>query len=233
MTPIGTRRLTAAIVTTTVLLSACDGSGDADPGTTVPVTDAAETTTTQGVESVTTTMSTSAVSTDVARTTAPSSTSGSVTTTTAGVPVTTDWTAIVTDIYRQVVELPKEPSVDAVTQLCLPGSPCESERLATVEFLTSGGLHVEGGSEYRIDSVEYQGTLDDVPLDEALEVTLILRITVTLIEESRLVEEDGSVNATLAPDETVTAGEQYSQTVSLGRTSVDAGWQLSALGVLG
>ena len=222
----------AAIVTMTVL-SACDGGGDADLGTTVPVTDAAETTTTRAVESGTTTTSSTAASNDVARTTAPSSTSGSVTTTTAGVPATTDWTSIVTDIYRRVVELPMEPSVDAVTQLCLPSSPCESERLATVEFLTSGGLHVEGGSEYRIDSVEYQGTLDGVPLDEALEVTLILRITVTSIEESRLVEEDGSVNATLAPDETLTAGEQYSQTVSLGRTSVDAVWQLSALGVLG
>ena len=222
----------AAIVTMTVL-SACDGGGDADLATTVPVTNAAETTTSQGLESGTTTMSSSPVSNDVAPTTAPSSTSGSVTTTTADVPVPTDWTAIVTDIYRQVVELPMEPSVDAVTQLCLPDSPCESERLATVDFLTSGGLHVEGGSEYRIDSVEYQGTLDDVPLDEALEVTLILRITVTSIEESRLVEEDGSVNATLAPDETLTAGEQYSQTVSLGRASVDAAWQLSALGVLG
>lgn len=136
------------------------------------------------------------------------------------------------DLYRQAVDLPKDPSLEAVAALCLTGSQCEQDQTATVEFLLDADARVEGGPEFEIDAVEYQGTLDGVPLDEALDVTLIIRLTATIVEDSQVVNSGGTVEATIAPDAAIMVGEQYSQTVSLGRASPSDAWQLSALGTL-
>lgn len=210
-------------------MSACNGSDDAALATTTelsPATTIADTAVPSSESAVSS--STSSPSTTTPATIPPSTTPDVATT----APADVDWAMIGGDLYRQAVDLPKNPSLEAVATLCLAGSQCEQDQTATVDFLLDADARVEGGPEFVIDTVEYQGTLDGVPVDEALDVTLIIRLTATTVEDSRVVKADGTVEATIAPDSMIVMGEQYSQTVSLGRASPSDDWQLSALGAL-
>lgn len=148
-------------------------------------------------------------------------------------PAEPDWRPLVTRLLRANRDVARHPSYRAVRQFCLPRSECSAQSNNTVAFMLERGVHAEGLPSFRVDSVEYQGTLDDVPLEQALEITFIVRMTFLRYGDGRLVRADGTLHSVIDADKSIKVGRQYSRSVSLGRVTTDSPWLLSSSGDLG
>lgn len=141
-----------------------------------------------------------------------------------------DWAAIVTELRQAEFELPRNPSLAAIDDVCAAVSECRSTTTPTIEFLLDNDLHVEGGAPFEIRSIEFQGTTDDIPLAEALGVVVIVRETVVDQGTVNLVDSEGNIVEAIPPDDARQPGDEISRAVILGRDTPDSEWRLSVIG---
>lgn len=240
MCPRRPRRYPAVLVAGAALVIAgCSDGGEAAPTTSAVSTTSTASASTEAPPSTTTTTTTTVAAGTIASSsvapTAPSTDSStsqprSSTATSDPGAAAYDWTAIVTDLLRQEFELPRNPSLEGIDALCAEVSSCRETWTTTVNYLLENEVRLEGGAPFEVNSIEYQGTTDDVPIDEALSVVLILRQTVTEQGMTRLVRDDGSTFSEVPPDESLVAGEQISRTLVLGRDRATDGWRIVLIG---
>ena len=111
-----------------------------------------------------------------------------------------DWLSIMTDLDRIKDDARRNPSLDAIDDFCVPGSPCEGNWTDSIQFLIDNDVHVVGGRPDEIVSASFVEAVEDVPFTEALGVLVKVDYVITEQGTVQLVKPDGSVFQEIEPD---------------------------------
>lgn len=138
-----------------------------------------------------------------------------------------DWVAIVQQLVIDLDRIGREPAIELVDAACAPDSQCSEENLNVVETLTSQGLRLAGGGASEVVSVEYVGTVGDVPFAEATGIVLDVSLRTADGEPATLVDADGNVVQELSSD--IEPGTVFTSFWVLSRSGDGTTWlQFSA-----
>ena len=133
-----------------------------------------------------------------------------------------DWSAIVQQLIDTIDRIPRELSINLVDAACAPDSACYAENLNVIETLTAQGTRLEGGLPGKLVSVEYAGTVGDVPFEEAAGIVLLVTQQGLGGDPFTLVDESGNVVQEL--DNDIAPGEQFEQLWVVARSADGTSW---------